>query len=313
MNNGDSYKDLSSIWEVDPMSFQMAMGQLQRRQQLADVGLQEALFNQEQQKQKAPLDIERARLNNEAASLSNEAQGYKNKATRATIDSDIETQLARNSQIVNEGQLKELDRHGQGLSQIGELLNNVPPPARAAAANQLLKQYGLDNIASHLQNVPIDKLPAVLSTTGKQMMQVQSKLFAEMEKQKMISDTKMALEAERSRRSLSTISLRNSLKAASDSAKATKDPKTLEGLAAKIRNQIMNESDPDRIAELKVQYAETLGDLYELKQASARANASVKPDINELGLKTNPNYKPDFTPGKGEVKKGTKENPIKLD
>lgn len=160
----------------------------------AQMGIQNDAANQEQQIKNTTLqgqqaaDIAKPGLQNlftQAQTANENAVGQSNQQTadigKATMDSTIGAKNAGNQATMTADQAKSLGTFGTTAGQIAGMMDSVPPPARAAAMQQVAQHYGIDltSLPPELQSGD----PDILRQVSQKAIQASSSYQTDMAKQ----------------------------------------------------------------------------------------------------------------------------------
>lgn len=240
--------DLTNLFQADPAAQELGLKQIGDERAYAAARLQDLLQKSQQSQEMHPLEMQRARTSNamqEAQIPGIQAQNSitqdKASISRNTLPQQLEEAFAKHKGSMSDLQLKELNNAGQRYGQVGALLGNIPGPARAAAAKQLLGDLYRPEFDQYNPN----ELADTVSTIGEWMTKAGSKFQLADQK----SDTARALEAEKTRRALELQQLKNAanerIAKLKDDALKTKDPKKFEELAVRHKTAAEQATTPE--------------------------------------------------------------------
>lgn len=126
----------------------------------------------------AAANVGSTQANTELTNQQATGAGLKNLFTAQTMPGDVGATNAGNQQKMTASQFSNIQTVAQGMGQVAGMLDNVPPPARPAALQQILHSMGIDP-----QKIPEPLLsgdPDVLRQVSSSMIQQSSGFQTEM-------------------------------------------------------------------------------------------------------------------------------------
>ena len=288
--------DLQTLFQSDPAAQELGLQQFAQEKQRRDAELASLLQRTQQQGEMHPLEMQQRRIGNQmqeaqipGIQAQNSITQDKASISRNTLPQQLEEAFAKHKGSMSDLQLKELNNAGQRYGQVGALLGNIPGPARAAAAKQLLGDLYRPEFDQYNPN----ELADTVSTIGEWMTKAGTKFQLADQK----SDTARALEAEKTRRALELQQLKNAanerITKLKDNALKTKDPKKFEELAVRHKMAAEGADSPEEARKHMEQAAMAL-----------EAAKLLRPMDN-----TKPQLSPDVAPGVLTAPP-TRENPL---
>ena len=254
-----------------------------------------------QQKLMNPLELQTKQQSLDTGKLALETGGLANKKTKLELDA-----------APLEIQVKNLQRSSQLLGAASTYLSTVPPVQRHAA----LKQYAVDNgininsptiagLWNQLSSVNGQDIPKVLNSFRENVMKQESTVYSHLEGLKLSAQS-----AENVARinATSREAVANAKKKATDIVGQVQSGKLSYEKAA-VAFSVMSEMETDPVDKAKyLQMAQT----YEQLNLNAK-NAASQGKIDPGAMTGLPTINTPSVLGGGGPKKGTAENPIKLD
>jgi hypothetical protein len=258
----------------------------QNQQALRQAQMQEIVQNMKQRELTNPLDVQHKQLLNSTAQL--------------------------------EQKIKQNDVYSNILEKAGPMLEAVPPAARHAQLMNMVKSHGLDandpeiqGFMQQMQNVPADKIPAVLSGINSKLTQ-QSRQYqqaiavAEIQRKSHVEGAREAAAASRYATDQRAATAAAKAKGVSSIQELVRSGKmTAEKAAVALYGAAQFETDPAEAAKL-TQMAQQY-EQYSMNQRNAQATGKV--DVGAMANLPTQTLPPALG---GAPKLGTAENPIKL-
>ncbi|CAB4132830.1 hypothetical protein UFOVP249_46 [uncultured Caudovirales phage] len=243
-------------------------------------------------------------------------QNMKQREINAPLDMQVKQQQLQNAQL--EGKIKQNETYSSILEKAGPMLEAVPPAARHAQLMNMVKSHGLDandpeiqGFMQSMQNVPADKIPAVLagisSTLTQQSRQYQQALaVAEIQRKSHVEGAQVAAGASRyatDQRAAQAAAKAKGVSSIQDLVRSGK--MTAEKAAVAFHGAAQFETDPveaQKLSQMAQQYEQ-------LAMNQRNAQATGKVDVGAVANLPTQNIPPALG---NQPKLGTAENPIKL-
>ena len=302
--------DLNSMFQnLGPAGGAMLTGMQMRdtqneqesQQAMRQAQMDEIMQRTAQQKLMNPLDLQAKQQSLDTGKLALETGGLANKKAQLELDA-----------APLEIQVKNLQRSSQLLGAASTYLSTVPPVQRHAA----LKQYAVENginmnsptiqgLWNQLSSVKGEEIPKVLNNFRENVMRQESTVYSHLKGLEISGQTSRDV-AEINARSRETVA--NAKKKATDIVGQVQSGKLTYEKAA-VAFSVMAEMEPDPVDKAKyLQLAQT----YEQLNLNAK-NAASQGKIDPGAMTGLPTINTPSVLGGGGPKKGTAENPIKLD
>jgi hypothetical protein len=302
--------DLSSMFQnLGPAGGAMLTGMQMRdtqneqesQQAMRQAQMDEIMQRTAQQKLMNPLELQTKQQALDTGKLALETGGLANKKTKLELDA-----------APLEIQVKNLQRSSQLLGAASTYLSTVPPVQRHAA----LKQYAVENgininsptiagLWNQLSSVNGQDIPKVLNSFRENVMKQESTVYSHLEGLRLSGETskEVARIGATSRENIA-----NAKKKATDIVSQVQGGKLSYEKAA-VAFSVMAEMEADPVDKAKyLQMAQT----YEQLNLNAK-NAASQGKIDPGAMTGLPTINTPSVLGGGGPKKGTAENPIKLD
>jgi len=302
--------DLNSMFQnLGPAGGAMLTGMQMRdtqneqesQQAMRQAQMDEIMQRTAQQKLMNPLDLQAKQQSLDTGKLALETGGLANKKAQLELDA-----------APLEIQVKNLQRSSQLLGAASTYLSTVPPVQRHAALKQYAVEIGINmnsptiqGLWNQLSSVKGEEIPKVLNNFRENVMRQESTVYSHLKGLEISGQTSRDV-AEINARSRETVA--NAKKKATDIVGQVQSGKLTYEKAA-VAFSVMAEMEPDPVDKAKyLQLAQT----YEQLNLNAK-NAASQGKIDPGAMTGLPTINTPSVLGGGGPKKGTAENPIKLD
>lgn len=308
---------LGDIYSMNPGAFTQAQGLLdlgnQGAQQELQRGQQVMNFDQEAN----PMRLQQMGLANQTASA--RLPGVQAESGMQQRKNDME-ELFKPESIASMRQKygrEQLDNYSKEIADVGEIYSQGAgivaqnPVGGVQAVKAALKQAGHEDMWNPAwDNLPPEQLFQALSASGQQIQKSSSKYQSASDMLDSKMDAMKQMQSDRLASQEKIASMRAASQQRVAELKKNNDPKTLEGALTKAVLAYQQETDPDKkqiLGEEAMQIQQQYSAALILRAQAPKAGEINVPAVADLPARGTPGMPPI-----GGPKKGTAENPIKL-